>query len=181
MAGKTNPEAWALLLDDAFWEEVCPNRFRGASRELCRIIRFYISIEDGECTVERDFGEFRAQRFEHNTASMPFHEDCLIMRLNGPRSAAEFDQGIANPSVELTPFSRECASLWRELVGARRGHYNAAATRVAKSSRQKAPGFFCRAVRGVLVAARVAAASVGSTRERRAAMPALLHSGAGAA
>ena len=59
LAEKTNQQAWALLLDDEVWEAACPNRLRVASHTLGRLIRFYISIEDGECAVERDLAEYR--------------------------------------------------------------------------------------------------------------------------
>ena len=62
LAGKTNPQAWARVLNDEFWEAALPHRLRGASGELCRLIRVYISIEDGECTVERDLGVFVINR-----------------------------------------------------------------------------------------------------------------------
>ena len=70
LAGQTNQQAWARLLDDEFWEVACPKRLRAASGALSRLVRFYISIEDGECTVERDLGEYRAQQLEHLTGSV---------------------------------------------------------------------------------------------------------------
>ena len=42
LAGKTNQEAWALLLDDGVWEAACPRRLLAASGALRRITRFYI-------------------------------------------------------------------------------------------------------------------------------------------
>jgi hypothetical protein len=54
LAEKTNQEAWACLLDDEIWEAACPKRLRISSHAVAQLIRFYISIEDGECTVERD-------------------------------------------------------------------------------------------------------------------------------
>ena len=113
LAEKTNQEAWALLLDDAEWEAACPKRLRAASHVLSRLIRFYISIEDGECTVERDLGEFREHTLVHRTSHMEFLDDTLLMKLNGPRTVSEFDEGTVDSRVELTPFSRECSSLWR--------------------------------------------------------------------
>ena len=56
LALKTNQAAWASLLDGEIWEEACPTRLRIASHALAALIRFYISIEDGECTVERGLG-----------------------------------------------------------------------------------------------------------------------------
>ena len=40
LAGVTNQQAWALLLDDDHWEKACPKRLRGASFALCRLICF---------------------------------------------------------------------------------------------------------------------------------------------
>ena len=39
LAEKTNQEAWARLLDDAFWQLACPNRLPHASWALRKIIR----------------------------------------------------------------------------------------------------------------------------------------------
>ena len=139
LSGATNQQAWARVLDDDFWEAACPRRLRGASRVLCRLVRFYISTEDGECTVERDLARFRDQQLEHRTSDIAFHDECLILKLNGPKTAAEFDEGAADSRVEFTSFSRECASLWREVIGHRKGHYNACAIAAARSKRQSAP------------------------------------------
>ena len=70
LADKTNQQAWTRLLDDDCWEEACPRRLRISSNVLARQIRFYISIEDGECTVERDLGEFRDRILEHRTSDI---------------------------------------------------------------------------------------------------------------
>ena len=179
LAGVTNQQAWALLLDDDHWEKACPKRLRGASLALCRLIRFYISIEDGECTVERDLGEFRNQMREHRSADRTFHDDCLVVRLNGPRSAAEFDEG-GDSRNNLTSFSRECASLWRELYGKRRGHFNAKAVSAASSKKQTARTFR-GTMRGVLAAARLAVAARRRAKSSSSSSSVALHAGAGTA
>ena len=121
LAGKTNQEAWACLLDDSFWHEACPKRLVGSSHVLRKLVRFYISIEDGECSVERDFAFLREELKEHRTSNSEFLEDCLLAKLLGPRTVAEFEEiGGGSSSTgrdELTPFSRECACLWRQLYG----------------------------------------------------------------
>ncbi len=56
----------------------------------------------------------------------------------GPRTVVEFNGGNESPpscGEELTPFSKECACLWRQLRGARSGHYNLASTRAAALKR----------------------------------------------
>ena len=174
--GKTNHEAWAHLLDDGVWEAACPSRLRAASGALCRISRFYISIEDGECTVERDLGVFRDKKLEHRTNDIEFLDDAVVITLNGPSTATEFAEGVADPLVELTEFVRQCASLWRELQGWRFGHYNPKATEAARLAKLKKPGEFTGFMRGVLNAARLA---VWDKRRKRRTTE--LHAGAGTA
>ena len=86
LAGKTNQEAWARLLDNSFWHEACPKRLVGGSHVLRKLVRFYISIEDGECSVERDFAFLREELKEHRTSNSEFLEDCLLAKLLGPRT-----------------------------------------------------------------------------------------------
>jgi len=150
LAGLSNQQAWALLLHDDVWHKACPKRYHSASAALRAIIRFYISIEDGECTVKRDLGEFREARVVNRTSDMRFHDDMLMLKLNGP---AELFADQANSLSLLTPFTRHCASLWRVLYGARRGHHNAKATLAAQEKQGRG---FRKTVDGVLVAARLA-------------------------
>jgi hypothetical protein len=180
LADKTNQQAWARLLDYDCLEEVCPRRLHASSHVLDRLIRFYISIEDGECTVERDLGEFRDQILEHRTSDIKFLDGSLFVRINGPRTAAEFDEGIDTPRDGLTPFSRECASLWRELFGSRFGHYNAKATAAAMMKRREAPGMIRRMSLGVLAAARLAVESTRRKAGLARSSGSLVHAGAGA-
>ena len=56
LAAKTNQQAWATLLDDECWDAAHPRRLRAASGALRKMIRFYISIEDGECRRARPWG-----------------------------------------------------------------------------------------------------------------------------
>ena len=58
LAGVTNQQVWARLLDDDFWEVAFPKRPRAASRVLCRLVRFYISIEDGGVHHRTRFSRF---------------------------------------------------------------------------------------------------------------------------
>ena len=105
--------------------------------------------------MERDLGVVRAELLEHRTADIAFLNDCVVVKLCGPKTTSEFNDGTADPSVELTPFSRECASLGRDLMGTRCGHYNDAATAAAKSKRLKPDGLLRRSTLGVLAAARL--------------------------
>ena len=106
LAALTHQQAWACLLDDAFWHQACPRRLVGASHVLRKLVRFYISIEDGECTVERDFAFLRNEQAEHRTANVEFLDDCLIAKLLGPRTVAEFDvvAWVRRPEKSSRPF-----------------------------------------------------------------------------
>ena len=124
--------------------------------------------------MERDLGVFRDKQVEHHTNDMDFLDDALVITLNGPSTATEFAEGAADPLVELTEFVRQCASLWRELVGCRFGHYNPKATEAARLAKLKKPGEFTGILRGVLNAARIAVRD-----KRRNRRPTELHAGAG--
>ena len=120
---------------------------------------------------------FRNEQAEHRTSDVHFLDDCLIAKLLGPRTVAEFDMGGGSSSSrreELAGFSRECARLWRQLYGARSGHYNPAATRAAALNSAASRGPLRRAAGGVLAAARLAV----QCRRARAASAAV-HPGAG--
>jgi len=155
LAAKTNQQAWATLLDDECFDAAQPRGLRAASGALRKLIRFYISIEDGECSVERDLGEFRNQLLEHRTNNMAFHDDCLMLRLCGPRMAEEFD-AASGATGQLSDFTRERASLWREFYGRRRGHFNPKATEAAKLKRRRVSGRFSSIANSALSAARLA-------------------------
>ena len=85
---------------------------------------------------------------------MDFLDDMLMLKLNGPKTFAECEGDEADPCSRLAPFSRECASLWRELYGARFGHHSPKATLAAQEKAKQKPGFR-KTVGGVLVAARL--------------------------
>ena len=180
LAEVSNQVAWASFLCDDTWEEACRRATLAASGALRKLIRFYISIEDGECAVERDLGELRSLRRTHlcggRAGGERFLDDRLLVRLNGPRTKAEFvGKDPMSKCDGLTPFSRECASLWRELRGTKRGHFNPAATK-ASAAKRKGAGFFKATCRGVLAAAHLAVAS-----KRRRCPQANVASGTGTA
>ena len=129
--------------------------------------------------MERDLAVFRDHLLEHRTSSLTFIDDCLIVKLCGPRSRSEFDDGIADSTVQLTPFSRECASLWLVLYGCRRGHYNEKGTAAATLKRNSTRGFFRRTALGVLAAARLAADSARRKSGTGCSSGSVVHSGAG--
>ena len=106
--------------------------------------------------MELGFGLVRAQVLEHRKDFLELANDYVLLHLNGPSTLAEYSGGV-DPHVSLSPFTRECASLCRRIFGARRNHYNAAATLAARAKRiaQRGKGF--RGVTtGVLMASRFA-------------------------
>ena len=133
--------------------------------------------------MERDVAEFREIMEEHHSNNFEFLDDALMMRLNGPKTLVEFAEGTkVDLNVALTPFSRECASLWRELFGARAGHYNASATAAAKLKRNANPGAFRATTLGVLAAARLAVACTRARGvEQASGSSSVVHPGAGTA
>ena len=147
LAKVSNQTAWASLLHSDTWEEARPRATLAASGALRKLIRFYISIEDGECTVERDLGELRALRRTHKTSDLRFLDDKVLIRLNGPQSSAAFTDAATGTDDGLTPFTRDCASLWRELRGAKGGHPNPAAT-LASSLKRKRKSIFSATYQG---------------------------------
>ena len=82
LAGKSNQAVWSTLLARDGWENASPRHFGEHSGALPRIIRFYISIEDGECAVERDLGALRAALLEYRDIGVA--SDSLILQLSGP-------------------------------------------------------------------------------------------------
>ena len=62
LATCNNQTAWASLLDPETWDQATGGRLDTNSPALRTIIRFYICLEDGECTVERDLATLRGQK-----------------------------------------------------------------------------------------------------------------------
>ena len=116
---------------------------------------------------------------EHRSNDMQFIDDSLMINLNAPKTFEDFCNGAADPRQHLTPYSRSCASLWRELYGSRHAHYNASATVAAAAKRKSNTGGFRKITLGVLASARLAVASERRRRARRAAS--LIHSDTGTA
>ena len=112
---------------------------------------------------------------------MEYLDDSLVMRLNGPRTAAEYTEGAADSRIELTPISRGWASLWRELFGRRLVHYNPKAIVAAKLKRQSKLGVYRGAGFGVLAAARLAVAQARRKAAQARSPDSVVHQGAGTA
>ena len=126
------------------------------------LIRFYISIEDGECMVERDLGELKGFNDAHCNVNAALADDLMILRAD-PVEARDISPDftspdgaiLANSSLQvpvascsgLGSKSRRWATLWREVYGARLGCFR----KVAPSEHsQRRPGSFVAAKYGVL-------------------------------
>ena len=122
-------------------------------RALSELIRFYLSIEDGECVVERDLGELTECQYAHKISGTEFGgtaelaDDALIAK---GCNATATDVRVGRPGLgscaRLGPTGKRWAGLWRSVLGARLGCYNA-------SKRRKRAGTYATRKAGVLAAA----------------------------
>ena len=91
---------------------VAPLRF------LPKLARWYISIEDGECSVERDLAVVRAVTDSLRTDRVDIIDDTVVGRFGAPASRSE----VEDPATGwLTNTSRAWARYWRTFHGARLG------------------------------------------------------------
>ena len=172
LATKTNQQVWSTLLPR---EYRVPGRV-APLRVLPHIIRFYISIEDGECQVERDFGTVRTLVDRcGNAAKDSLLEELALIKDSGPATKDE----IVDPATGgLTSFSRACAQLWRDIYGARGGRLGCGGGKRTRRPRttfatirhgvEKAAAG-ATATHGMLMATQTAAGAVGANYRRRLA------------
>ena len=145
-----NKTVWSLFLDPDFIDKNFPERPAPFS-ELPTFLRIYIGLLDGEAQVERDLGGMRNLLDVH---SGPIADETLdnvfILRLSGPANPNDIATPARGGGLLPSAFTRECASLWRELHGAR---VNCApGDRTGKKRGRQANGFSL-GVRGRVLAA----------------------------
>ena len=119
LATKTNREIWGHCLDTSFLSQ----HLQGKSfPHMADLIRFYISILDGSCGVERGFAKMRTFIKESLKTNIEFLDDMAVLTDAGlqPGDLAKNAHGV----WEAGAFGLTCASLWREVLGARMGIYN---------------------------------------------------------
>ena len=108
--------AWGSLLA-ASPDEICPGRL-AKFEALPKLVRIHLSIEDGECQVERDLGMVTAAAREHVGASDPVLADTVILRTSGPKGKEELcTEGNTGPRP--TALCCVWARTWRAAYGAR--------------------------------------------------------------
>ena len=101
-----NREIWALVRDADFVRRV-PGRF-APIHVLPQLINVHLSVQDGECEVERYLGKVTAVLANHANISTSSLCDIVVLSSGGPASADE----LKGSGRELSVFLRECASLW---------------------------------------------------------------------
>ena len=112
-----NRLAWSICLCDDFVETHLPTRAAPLT-VLPRLIRFYFSVLDGECAVERDLGYLQAEVEAHCNMSIAGLSDIVTVHYEGPKTRSDWANGD-----RATEYAEECALLWREVFGARLGIY----------------------------------------------------------
>ena len=169
LATATNNRVWKAMLSPNVRFSHLPQA--RSLHVLHLLIRFYISIEDGECMVERDLGELKGFNDAHCNVNTALADDLMILRADpvevrdiSPDFTRPDGTSLSNSSLQvpaascsgLGSKSRRWATLWREVYGARLGCYR----KVAPSEHsQRRPGSFVAAKYGVLAAAEYAVAS----------------------
>ena len=83
------------------------------------IVAFYLSIEDGECQVERDLALVRAlaQIVHHHMPQELLNDTLLVLSSHYQETDVFYE---CDGMMCLTDLSRAWATLWREIYGALR-------------------------------------------------------------
>ena len=157
LATASNGDVWETFLEEGkLTLSHLPQS--GALRSFDRLIRFYLSIEDGECQVERDLGVLSKFSAAHKNGQNELDDDLMLLKddtIDGADiwiSGQSTELGQASNSSRLGCKGRRWAELWRQVYGARLGIYNRKATE-AKTKGGKRHGTYSAAKCGVLAAA----------------------------
>jgi len=115
-----NLTVWEHLLDARYVDRNFPERI-GPFIVLPELIRIWISICDGESTVERDFSHVRNFVRAAKISNDSYMEAVVILKLSGPKEPHEMAVKSAGGEYVATQFTLRCAAQWRLLYGARCG------------------------------------------------------------
>ena len=114
LAAARNACVWSFVVSPGF---ICEGRV-APLRFLPKLARWYISIEDGECSVERDLAVVRDVSDTTRTDDVGIIGDTVVGRSGAPASRSE----VQDPATGgLTNTSRAWARCWRTCHGARLG------------------------------------------------------------
>jgi len=151
LAAASNPCVWSFVLSPAFEckGRVAPLRF------LPKLIRWYISVEDGECSVERDLSIMRATIDTARTDDLATLEDTLLGRAGLPAARSDVVDPATGGCTELL---RQWAKRWRAIHGARLGCLPPKAMAAARTKLKLKPTW-TKYRKGVLAAAAGAVAT----------------------
>ena len=119
LASKTNREIWGQCLDPSFLRNLLPDK---SFNHILNLIRFYESILDGSCVVERGLAKVRAFIEENRSTEIEVLDDLAVM-VDTELRPEDFAKKKQNGLWESSAFGSECGSLWREVLGARMGIY----------------------------------------------------------
>ena len=119
LATKSNREIWGHCLDEAFSSTHFPGR---DFQHIPDLSRFYQSIEDGSCAVERGLAGVRAFIQEFRCDDIDAMDDIAV--LGGAQLKPEDLTVESHGSWQAGPFGLACGAIWREVIGARLGIYN---------------------------------------------------------
>ena len=127
------------------------------------LIRFYLSVEDGECVVERDLGELTECQHAHNISGTEFGgtaelaDDAMLAK---GCNATVADIRVGGPGLgscaRLGPIGERWAAVWRSILGARLGCYKEGL------KRRNRAGTYATRKAGVLAAAEHVVTTQGS-------------------
>ena len=156
----SNACVWSFVVSLGF---ICEGRV-APLRFLPKLARWYISIEDGECPVERDLDVVRAVADSLRTDRVDIVDDTVVGRFGALASRSE----VEDPATGgLTNTSRAWARYWRTCHGARLGLVSKKSLGCALAALKKKPtwqkfrkGILAAAAGAVSTEKQIGAASV---------------------
>ena len=143
-AADNRPTWTSIVLDDVRLSKEFPTRTAPFS-ESKALVQVWNSIDHGECQVERDIGDMRAELEEHVGIGDKNLCDILVVQSFGPKSLDE----LFGAEGEPTALVRSWDASWREKWGSRFGLY-AAFPRREPTKRAETTKTYAAIKRGVL-------------------------------
>ena len=149
-AAPDNRLEWSRTLEPHWLDMKFPNRI-AEIEVLPHIVRFYNSILDGECQVERDLGAVLAEISTHCNLNVDGVDDILILKSSELKGARDFGN---EADGSITDATKSFLRLWKQVYGARFAYYdNKGPGRQQKSERRAQVGTFASVKRKVFAAA----------------------------
>ena len=140
LVGKSNREVWGNCLDTRFLEKHLPGK---CFIHIPKLVRFYESILDGSCGVERGLATVRAFITENRTHDIGVIDDLAVL-VDADLQPEDVARNI-NGHYAVGGAGKEFGALWREVLGARLGIHG-------KHTHKAKPGTWKNVKAGVLKA-----------------------------